>query len=150
MGPAQHSWASRLRLLQPLSGPLGRKLGVVCDPVCLYTAPVCERGAFLSWLIVVAFSPQSHTRVEGEGLSTGRSGPTWPHSEGGHVRNRSEIPVGRVLGSCCYSRTAGRLLLWSPHMEGAGGGLEHPSTHHSRSCLGSGLNQGASGLLVGF
>ena len=104
-------------------------------------------------------SPRSHTHVwKGEGLSTGRLGPMWPHSEGGRVRNRSEIPelpVGRVLGSCRYNRPREQdssLLLWSPHMEGAGvgGGLEHPSTHHSRSCLGSGLNQGASGLLVGF
>lgn len=58
--------------------------------------------------------------------------------------------LGVVATAGPVSRTAGRLLLWSPHMEGAGGGLEHPSTHHSRSCLGSGLNQGASGLLVGF
>lgn len=39
LGPAWCSWASQLWLLRG-------SLGVVCEPVCLYMTPVCERGTF--------------------------------------------------------------------------------------------------------
>lgn len=69
MGPAWCSWASQLWLLRGSSG-------VVCEPVCLYTTPVCERGTFL---IMVdcgrrgrhVSSPCGHTRVRKERVCHG-------------------------------------------------------------------------------
>ena len=93
------SWASQLWLLRGSSG-------VVCEPVCLYTTPVCERGTFLIMVDcgrrgeTCVFSLWSHTCAEGEDLPWG-----------------DQVPRGRIVRvnmceSICDSRISRSRSPW--------------------------------------